>query len=631
MATEKTDVVIVGVGAAGGILAAELGKAGMKVIGLERGPRLTTQDFDPHDELRYFQRQDLRPNIKRQPITWRPNANAPATAIPVQNYGNQAGGGTVHYGAVSWRLHEDDFRARSHTIARYGASAIPEHSSLADWPLSYADLEPYYERAEYELGVSGKAGNLQGQKIDGGNVFEAPRRRDYPLPPLRLDQGAILFEAATRKLGYHPFSTPRAILSEPYHDRPACTYCGFCQAFGCHVGAKSSILITKLPGGDVSPREQRQQRSGDRRGLLRPGWLGEHDRGRARHPQHLHLRQHAAAAAVEDGQVRKRAREFERAGRQAPDGAHDAERLRHVRRPARQQLHGPERTEAHDRRLQRRQFRPRRHGLHPGLADLGRHRQSAGRADRPHHHGAAARHAALGRGLSRLPGEVLYAAGGDGRADRESPLRRPDDRPRPRREGCVGLARAAPDLRLATAERACARRVHDEEDGGDRAHHGSGAGVARAVGPRRPGRSPRGRNAHGKRSEDLRGQSLWAELGCPQPVHHRELHIPEHERVQPDAHHPGARLYERRRDREPLQEEPGIAAVAPAIGSGLKHECDSLHELDSHVPSGAFDPCATVLCLTSAGISDGTFWQFATSTDALNLFDGAYDDSPCPL
>src|SRR6516165_583376 len=511
MATEKTDVVIVGVGAAGGILAAELGKAGMKVIGLERGPRLTTQDFDPHDELRYFQRQDLRPNIKRQPITWRPNANAPATAIPVQNYGNQAGGGTVHYGAVSWRLHEDDFRARSHTIARYGASAIPEHSSLADWPLSYADLEPYYERAEYELGVSGKAGNLQGQKIDGGNVFEAPRRRDYPLPPLRLDQGAILFEAATRKLGYHPFSTPRAILSEPYHDRPALHLLRLLpgvrlprrrQVEHPHHQAARGRCERQLQadhGGDVSPREQRQQRSGDRRGLLRPGWLGEHDRGRARHPQHLHLRQHAAAAAVEDGQVRKRAREFERAGRQAPDGAHDAERLRHVRRPARQQLHGPERTEAHDRRLQRRQFRPRRHGLHPGLADLGRHRQSAGRADRPHHYGAAARHAALGRGLSRLPGEVLYAAGGDGRADRESPLRRPDDRPRPRRERCVGLARAAPDLRLATAERACARRVHDEEDGGDRAHHGSGAGVARAVGPRRPGRSPRGRNAHGKR------------------------------------------------------------------------------------------------------------------------------------
>src|SRR5712691_8746742 len=252
MATEKTDVVIVGVGAAGGILAAELGKAGMKVIGLERGPRLTTQDFNPHDELRYFQRQDLRPNVKRQPITWRPNANARANPVPVQNYGNQAGGGTVHYGAVSWRLHEDDFRARSQTIERYGASAVPADSSLADWPLSYADLEPYYDRAEYELGVSGKAGNVLGRKIDGGNVFEAPRRREYPLPPLVVDQAGIMFDAAARKLGRHPFSTPRAIISEPYQGRPGCTYCGFCQAFGCHVGAKSSILVTKLPEADAT-------------------------------------------------------------------------------------------------------------------------------------------------------------------------------------------------------------------------------------------------------------------------------------------------------------------------------------------------------------------------------------------
>src|SRR6185295_295676 len=252
MATEKTDVVIIGVGAAGGILAAELGKAGMKVIGLERGPRLTTQDFNPHDELRYFQRQDLRPNIKRQPVTWRPNKDARANPMPVLNNGNQAGGGTVHYGAVSWRMHEDDFRARSQTIERYGASAIPADSSLADWPLSYADLEPYYDRAEYELGVSGKAGNLQGRKIDGGNVFEAPRRREYPLPPLRLDQAAVLMDEGARKLGYHPFSTPRAIISEPYNGRPGCSYCGFCQAFGCHIGAKSSILVTKLPEADAT-------------------------------------------------------------------------------------------------------------------------------------------------------------------------------------------------------------------------------------------------------------------------------------------------------------------------------------------------------------------------------------------
>ena len=76
--------------------------------------------------MRFFQRQDLRPDPKRQPVTWRPNAKARANPLRSLSYGNQAGGGTVHYGAVSWRFHEDDFRARSHTIERYGAAAIPE-------------------------------------------------------------------------------------------------------------------------------------------------------------------------------------------------------------------------------------------------------------------------------------------------------------------------------------------------------------------------------------------------------------------------------------------------------------------------------------------------------------------------
>src|ERR1043166_905633 len=252
MATERTDVVIVGVGGAGGIVAAELAKAGMRVIGLERGPRLKTQDFEPHDELRYFQRQDLRPNWKKQPVTCRTNANQRALPLQTLNYGAQAGGGTVHYGALSWRMHDDDFRARSNTIARYGARAIPEDSAFVDWPLSYADLEPYYERAEYELGVSGKAGNLKGTKVAGGNVFESARQREYPLPALTPDRCGLIFDEAAKKLGYHPFSSPRAILSQAYKGRPGCTYCGFCQAFGCHVGAKSSILVTKLPEADAT-------------------------------------------------------------------------------------------------------------------------------------------------------------------------------------------------------------------------------------------------------------------------------------------------------------------------------------------------------------------------------------------
>jgi len=252
MAIEKTDVVIIGMGAVGGVMAAELSKAGLKVIGLERGPRLKTADFS-FDELRYFQRKDLRPDAKTQSVVWRPNADTSRSVpLPRMNYGNQAGGGTVHYGAVSWRLHEDDFRARSHTVERYGASAIPADSSVADWPLNYAELEPFYDRAEHEIGVSGKAGNLQGRKIDGGNVFEAPRQREYPLPPLTRDQPSLLFEAAAKQLGYHPFSTPYAILSQPYNGRPACTYCTFCQTFGCYIGAKSSTLVTKLPEADAT-------------------------------------------------------------------------------------------------------------------------------------------------------------------------------------------------------------------------------------------------------------------------------------------------------------------------------------------------------------------------------------------
>src|SRR5258708_26004871 len=149
MATEKTDVVIIGVGAAGGILAAELGKAGMKVIGLERGPRLTTADFNPHDELRYFQRQDLRPNVKLQPITWRPNANARANPVPVQNYGNQAGGGTVHYGTVSWRFHEDDFPAPSPTIERHRGAVNPPDSPLPAPPVSYPHPETHHHQTQY--------------------------------------------------------------------------------------------------------------------------------------------------------------------------------------------------------------------------------------------------------------------------------------------------------------------------------------------------------------------------------------------------------------------------------------------------------------------------------------------------
>ena len=241
-------------------------------------------------------------------------------------------------------------------------------SSLADWPLSYADLEPYYDRAEYELGVSGKAGNVQGNKIDGGNVFEAPRHRDYPLPPLRDDQSGIVFRGAAKKLGHHPFPTPRAILSQDYNGRPGCTYCGFCQAFGCHVGAKSSILVTKLPEADATGNFKlvtgamcyrvNRDNGGRVTGVAYYGPDGSDNTVEAELvilSPFIYDNTRLLLLSKTDRFPNGLANSSGQVG-QAPDGSHDAECVRRVRRPLRQRLYGTERTEAYDRRFQRRQF-----------------------------------------------------------------------------------------------------------------------------------------------------------------------------------------------------------------------------------------------------------------------------------
>jgi gluconate 2-dehydrogenase alpha chain len=173
-------------------------------------------------------------------------------------------------------------------------------------------------------------------------VFEAPRKREYPLPPLLDDQAGIWFHAAAHKLGYHPFPTPRAIVSQPYNGRPACTYCGFCQAFGCHVGAKSSILVTKLPEADASGNFKlitgamcyrvNSDNSGRATGVSYYGPDGSDNTVEADlvilTP---FLRQHAPAAPVQDGQVPIRSRELERPGGQACNGPHHGEGVSHIR------------------------------------------------------------------------------------------------------------------------------------------------------------------------------------------------------------------------------------------------------------------------------------------------------------
>jgi gluconate 2-dehydrogenase alpha chain len=241
---KKTEVVIIGLGASGGYASLALARAGAKVVGLEAGPRWNAEDF-PMDEVRNDLRHFLsaRKFAKELP-TWRPNASAVADRSGVTIYMmNGVGGTSIHYGMEQWRYLPWNFRERSETIKRYGAGAIPANSTIADWPISYSDLERYYDKVEYDMGTSGKAGNVKGKKLAGGNPFEGPRRRKFPLPPLRRTGYTEMIATAARGLGWHPFPGPAAIRSQAYRGLPACEYCGFCTYNGCMADAKGATDV----------------------------------------------------------------------------------------------------------------------------------------------------------------------------------------------------------------------------------------------------------------------------------------------------------------------------------------------------------------------------------------------------
>ncbi|HEX8766672.1 MAG TPA: GMC family oxidoreductase [Candidatus Acidoferrum sp.] len=227
--TDEVDFVIIGSGAAGGVLAKELSTNGFRVVVLEQGPYLTEADFT-HNEVEVLKRNQLTNHPKLQPTTFRKTPQDKAKHQPALVYGRMVGGSSVHFTANYWRLHEIDFIERSKVGPVPGAN-------LVDWPIRYADLEPYYTKVEWEIGVSGLA---------GASPFDPPRSKPYPMPPLPVKSGGVIFERAARKLGWHPFPAPMAILSHPRPGRSACVQCGFCESFGCEVGAKSSTLATVI-------------------------------------------------------------------------------------------------------------------------------------------------------------------------------------------------------------------------------------------------------------------------------------------------------------------------------------------------------------------------------------------------
>jgi gluconate 2-dehydrogenase alpha chain len=246
---KEVDVCIVGLGAVGALVAYELTLAGREVLALEAGPPRPDKEL-VQDELQSAGFRNAYGAGKFNPElpSWRPNAATPAqSATTFLKLANGLGGSSVTYGAISWRFHPDDFKARSNTITRYGEGALPDGSTLADWPVDYDELERHYDRAERLIGVSGLAGNLRGAIQPGGNPFEGARQEPYPLPPLRTSGLSGLFAEAADKQGLHPFPTPAAILSEDYDGRKACTFCSYCVGQRCQFGAKGSTLVSVLP------------------------------------------------------------------------------------------------------------------------------------------------------------------------------------------------------------------------------------------------------------------------------------------------------------------------------------------------------------------------------------------------
>ncbi|QCJ44961.1 GMC family oxidoreductase [Bacillus sp. S3] len=241
----KVDVVIVGVGWAGGIIASELTKQGLKVVGLERGKERKTEDyFMVHDELRYALRYEMMQDLSKDTITFR--GNEKIRALPMRSYGSfllgdGLGGSGVHWNGQTFRFLPYDFEIYSKTVEKYGKDKIPADMALQDWGITYDQLEPYFDKFEKTAGISGEENPLGGK-----------RSSKYPTPPMKKSPPLEMFEKATKKLKLHPYMLPSANLSESYTNpdgikRAACQYCGYCERFGCEFGAKADPVVTVIP------------------------------------------------------------------------------------------------------------------------------------------------------------------------------------------------------------------------------------------------------------------------------------------------------------------------------------------------------------------------------------------------
>ena len=251
------DVVVVGGGWTGLLLAKELGaRTSLSVVVLERGGPRKTEDYAAGmDEVDHNLRFAMMQDYSKETATFRHTARD--RALPIRQLGNflpgtGTGGAGEHWGAHCPRYQPDCFELYTRTVEKYGAKRLPEDHAILDWGVTWDEIEPYYTRADKLIGVSGKAGNLRGKLIDGGNIFEGPRSEEYPTPPTKIPYYSTLFSDAAKSLGYHPYPNPGATPSQTYTNpdgvsRPGCVYCGFCDRYGCMIGSKAQPTNTLLP------------------------------------------------------------------------------------------------------------------------------------------------------------------------------------------------------------------------------------------------------------------------------------------------------------------------------------------------------------------------------------------------